>query len=325
MPYVIGVDGGQTSTLAVVVSTEGEIRGVGRSGPANHIHEPGGPERRRRALTKAIDAALSEAGLKREDVSAACCGITGSTALVGDILREVLGVDLSRAERDVATALAGGTAGQPGVVVISGTGSAAFGISARGERIELGGWGYIMGDEGSGYDIGIRALRAATNAADHSGPPTALERGIPAHFGLDDLWALHQKIYSGEFGRPQIAEIAWPVGDAANAGDGTAGRILAAAAEDLANHAVAVLERLLALDENLSVVTAGGVFRVGAPFVDPFQRAVNRRAPRARVHPPLFPPIVGAALLALQDYGRLIDQPLLDRFREGIELVTAAK
>jgi N-acetylglucosamine kinase-like BadF-type ATPase len=182
-----------------------------------------------------------------------------------------------------------------------------------------------MGDEGSGYDIGIRALRAATNAADRSGPPTTLERAIPLHFGLDDLWALHKKIYSGEFGRPQIAEIAWPVGDAANAGDGPALRILRAAGEDLANQALAVLERLDALDENVAVVTAGGVFRVGTPFVEPFQHAVNRRAPRARVHPPLFPPIVGAALLALRDLGRPLDPPLLDRLRAGLELVTAAK
>jgi N-acetylglucosamine kinase-like BadF-type ATPase len=325
MRYVVGVDGGQSSTLAVVVTDEGTIVGVGTAGPANHIHEPGGPERRRRALTEAIAAALAAAAIPKTSIVAACCGMTGRIDLVAEILRDVLGVESARAERDVVTAWAGGTAAQPGVVVISGTGSAAFGTNARGDQVEVGGWGYLMGDEGSGYDIGIRALRAATNAADRSGPSTVLEKAIPAHFGADGLWGLHKLIYSGELGRPQIAEIATVVAEAARTGDGPAIRILATAAEDLANLPVAALERLGALDQDLPVATAGGVFKAGEPFVGPFQRAVNRRAPAARVHPPLFPPIIGAALLALRDIGRSHDPALLDHLRHGLALVESAK
>jgi N-acetylglucosamine kinase-like BadF-type ATPase len=323
--YVVGVDGGQSSTLAVIASEDGAILGVDRSGPANHISEPGGPVRRRRALTEAIDGALAAAGLPRNVVAAACCGMTGSTALVTEILRDALGVEVARAERDVVTAWAGGTAAQPGVVVISGTGSAAYGANAAGDAVETGGWGYLMGDEGSGYDIGIRALRAATHAFDRSGPPTALERAIPAHFGNADLWALHPRIYSGELGRPQIAEIASVVAVAAHAGDAPALQILASAAEALANLPIAVLERLGALDQALPVAMTGGVFKAGEPFVGPFQRAVNQRAPAARVRPPLFPPIVGAVLLALRDVGRPLDQTLLDRLRTGTALVASVK
>jgi N-acetylglucosamine kinase-like BadF-type ATPase len=248
--------------------------------------------------------------------------MTGHTDLVAEILRDTLGVALARAERDVVTAWAGGTAAQPGVVVISGTGSAAFGTNAGGDRVEVGGWGYLMGDEGSGYDIGIRALRMATNAADQSGPSTVLEKAIPAHFSADDLWGLHKLIYSGEISRPQIAEIATVV---AKAGDGPAIRILRAAAEGLANLPVAALERLSALDQDLPVATAGGVFKAGELFVAPFQRAVSRRAPAARVHPPLFPPIIGAALLALRDIGRPLDTALMDRLHDGLALVASAK
>jgi N-acetylglucosamine kinase-like BadF-type ATPase len=182
-----------------------------------------------------------------------------------------------------------------------------------------------MGDEGSGYDIGIRALRAATNAADRSGPPTVLENAIPDHFRADGLWGLHKLIYSGEIGRPQIAEIATVVAEAANAGDGSAIRILAAGAEDLANLPVAALERLGVLEQELPVATAGGVFKAGEPFVGPFQRAVNRRATRARVQPALFPPIVGAALLALRDIGRTLDATLLKSLRAGLPLIASAK
>jgi N-acetylglucosamine kinase-like BadF-type ATPase len=325
MRYVVGVDGGQSSTLAVVASEEGVILGVGRSGPANHISEPGGPERRRRALTEAIDGALAMAGLARAAVTAACCGMTGSTALVTEILREALAVKLARAERDVVTAWAGGTATQPGVVVISGTGSAAYGANAVGDAVEAGGWGYLMGDEGSGYDVGIQALRAATNAVDRSGPPTALVRAIPAHFGVADLWALHPRIYSGELGRPRIAEIATVVANAAHTGDGPALQILSGAAEALANLPIAVLERLGALDQPLPVAMTGGVFKAGEPFVGPFQRAVTRRAPAAQVQLPLFPPIVGAVLLALRDVGRPLDPGLLEGLQAGTALVASVK
>jgi glucosamine kinase len=325
MRYVVGVDGGQSSTLAVLISEDGTILGIGRAGPANHIHEPGGPGRRRRALAEAVDGALATAGLTRGAVTAACCGMTGSTALVTEILQDALGVEMARAERDVVTAWAGGTAAQPGVVVISGTGSAAYGVNAADDAVEAGGWGYLMGDEGSGYDLGVRALRAATNAADRSGPATSLEQAIPAHFGAADLWALHPRIYSGELGRPQIAEIATVVGITAHGGDAPSLQILIAAAEALANLPIAVLERLGALDQPLPVATAGGVFKAGAPFVGPFQRAVNRRAPAARVQLPLFPPIIGAALLALGDIGRPLDQRLLNQLRAGLPLVESAK
>jgi N-acetylglucosamine kinase-like BadF-type ATPase len=301
-----------------VVSESGDIVGVGHAGPANHITEPGGPERRRRALSESIAGAFEAAGLTDRNVLAACCGMTGKLDLVEDILRDVLKVDQVRAVRDVGTALAGGTAGQPGVVVISGTGSVALGIAADGRSVEVGGWGFLMGDEGSGYAIGIRALNAATAAFDRRAPATALVSAIPEHFGCSDLWSLHPKIYSGELGRPQIAEIARIVGDAANAGDAVAQTILAAAAEDLAAHALAVLNGLEALDTDISVATAGGVWKAGAPLLGPFRAALSAKAPRARIHAPLFPPVVGAALLALRDAGRPLDDALLARLRDGL-------
>ena len=321
MEYVVGVDGGQSSTLALVVSLEGDILGVGRAGPANHISEPGGPERRRRALSDAIVGAFQAAGLTDRRVAAACCGMTGKLDLVEEILRDVLIVDKARAVRDVATALAGGTAGQPGVVVISGTGSVALGMAADGRSVEVGGWGYLMGDEGSGYAIGIKALSAATAAHDRRAPATGLVSAIPAHFGCSDLWTVHPRIYSGELGRPEIAGIARVVGDAANAGDEVARTILGIAGQDLAAHVLAVLTGLNALDQPMAVATAGGVWQAGAPLLDPFRAAVVSRAPGVRIHPPIFPPVVGAALLALRDAGRPLDEALLSKVKSGLRKV----
>ena len=123
--YTVGRGRGQTSTLAVMVTENGEIVGVGRSGPANHLDEPGGPERRRQALTDAIAGAYATAGVTSPTALAACCGMTGRVALGADIIHDVVFVGKVRVERDIVTALAGGTAGQPGVVVIAGTGSSS--------------------------------------------------------------------------------------------------------------------------------------------------------------------------------------------------------
>ena len=144
MRYVLGVDGGQTSTLAVVATEDGELLAAGRGGPANHLDEPGGPERLRRSLDDAIGHALDAAGLRGQRIAAACFGMTGSGALVPTIIPSIVAVDKLRVENDAVTALAGATVCRPGVVVISGTGSVAFGADERGERVAVGGWGYIV-------------------------------------------------------------------------------------------------------------------------------------------------------------------------------------
>ena len=313
MRYVLGVDGGQTSTLAVVADEEGSLLGAGRGGPSNHLEEPGGPERLRRSLSDAVFGALDAAALRGATIAAACCGMTGGGELVTQYLRDITYVRSIRIEHDALTALAGGTGGGPGVVVIAGTGSVAFGMDASGRRVSVGGWGYVMGDEGSGNDVAIRALRAATSAADGRLPPTTLVQTIPAHFGVEDLRALHRLIYSGQIERPRLAEIARVVGEAADAGDLPSRAILGSAAVDLAIAATAVISQLGALDREIPVVYAGGVFRAGDHVLRPFADALARLAPGAMVQRPMFPPVVGAVILAYQDLGLALDKARLGR------------
>ncbi len=325
MRYVLGVDGGQTATLAAVANEDGELLGAGRGGPANHINEPGGPERCRRSVTDAVGGALASAGLSGQPMAAAYFGMTGGGPLIPQFLPEVVAVESLKVEGDARAALTGATVGQPGVLVIAGTGSIAFAVNARGEEAVTGGWGYIMGDEGSGYDVAIQALHAATKAADGRGPATLLETAIPAHFGLENLRALHRKIYSGELDRPRLAEISRVVGDAANAGDEPARAILARAAGELAIAAVRVLELVGALDEALPVAPVGGVFKAGAPILDPFRAALARLAPRVWIQTPEFPPVIGAVILALRQIGRPIDEALVARLRAGMGIVGGIK
>ncbi len=303
---VLAVDGGQSSTLALVADEDGHILGAGLAGPSNHVHEPGGMARLSDALRRSITAALQQAGRDAGDVVSACLGMTGGPQEAREIARRLLPAATVEACQDIVTALAGAGCAQPGVVVIAGTGSVAYGRLGDGREAKAGGWGYLMGDEGSGYDIGRAALRAATQASDGRSAPTRLLERVPAHFGFPDLAALHRAIYAGEVARPRLAELTAVVGEAARAGDAVAQAILAQAGRDLASAALAVITRLGHRQTGLTTYYTGGVFRAGAPVLEPFRHALQAGSPRSDVRPAAFSPVVGGLFLALQAAGHAL-------------------
>jgi N-acetylglucosamine kinase-like BadF-type ATPase len=175
-----------------------------------------------------------------------------------------------------------------------------------------------MGDEGSAYDIGCGALRAATQATDGRGRPTLLLERIPSHFGLDDLRAVHRGIYSYEISRPQIASLASVVGLAAQEGDTVAQELLRMAGVHLARAALAVIEKLDMLESGMRVFTAGGVFRAGEFVLAGFRETLQARSHRSVVDEPAFGPIIGGVLLALREAGTILDDRVLQRIRASM-------
>lgn len=310
---VIAVDGGQSSTLALAAALDGTILGVGWGGESNHVDEPGGVERLTRALQESIGGALRDAGCPAEMVRAACLGMTGVSALAGEITQDLLPAAQVMVHHDAITALAGASVGQPGVIVIAGTGAVAYGERADGRAAKSGGWGYLMGDEGSGYDLGVQALRAITQASDGRGPATRLAETIPQHFGLDDLRALHRAIYSQQITRPQIAGLAAVVAQAAGHGDAVAQDLLRSAGESLAAAALAVMRQLDV--PGMAVYTTGGVFRAGEWVLGSFRAAIHAQSPSSTTADAAFSPAVGALLLALKAAGTALDSAVLDRIR----------
>ncbi len=319
--YFLGIDGGQTSTLAVIVDGAGRLLGTGRAGPSNHIHEPGGIERLRQALHGSLSAAWTDAGLAREagrlpELEAACCGMTGAGEYVQELIQEAAHIRRLRVEHDAVTAHAGALLGEPGAVVIAGTGSVAFGVNAQGQTAHAGGWAYLMGDEGSAYDIGRQALVAAARAEDGRPPHTRLLADIPAYLGMSTLWEVRSLVYSPGFGRAEMAALAPLVSSAAGQGDRAAQAILDGAGASLAELAATVLRRLGMEGEPARVAPVGGVFRAGEVILQPFERALRDLCPRAILTPPALPPVLGAALLALKMAGILIDEKIQAHLRE---------
>lgn len=292
----LGVDGGQSSTTALIGDETGRVLGYGRAGPCNHVGAAEGRTKFVNAIQGCLSAACREAGLDPEQVrfEAACLGFSGGPADKQAILAEMLAVERLIVTHDALIALAGATAGEPGIITIAGTGSIAFGRNSAGRTARAGGWGYIYGDEGGGFDLTRQALRAALRHEEGWGPATLLRAMLLETTGASDANDLLHRFYTTDFPRPRIAGYARLVDEAARKGDGVAREILHEAARQLAALAMAVRQQLFAEGEAARVSYIGGVFR-GGILLERF-RALVELEEGNRVGPPVHGPAAGALL-----------------------------
>src|SRR6478672_8974858 len=190
MGHVLGIDAGGTKTVCLLADDTGNIVAEARAGGAN-LQAVGELE-----VEKVLHRVMEEAiGSRAVVPTAICLGIAGvdrpdDYAVIGAIMRRIGYKARVVVVNDALVALEAGAPGQPGVVVISGTGSISYGRNARGEAARSGGWGYVLGDEGSGYWIGRAALRAVLRQSDRRGPKTALSDLLLEHFGVDQAQSL---------------------------------------------------------------------------------------------------------------------------------------
>ncbi|MHB9301873.1 BadF/BadG/BcrA/BcrD ATPase family protein [Thermofilum pendens] len=211
---------------------------------------------------------------------------------------------------DAEVALVGATLGEPGVIVIAGTGSVAGARNRRGDYARCGGWGYLLGDEGSAYWIAREALRAVLWAFDGRGPPTELTGAVLGALGLSSPEDLVPKVYAEGVGVRELARLAPLVTEAARRGDAVARRIVEEAAYHLALHVVTLVRRL-GMEEPVKVALVGGVFRAGEVVTEPLRRHLEKHF-KVELVEPKFPPAVGALLLSYMLSGVPLTRSLLE-------------
>ncbi len=301
----LGVDGGQSHTDAVVADDNGRLLGRGRGGPSNHADQPGGRERLRRAIRDSVGAALASAGLPEVSAArftSAHCAMTGGPEDKKTEIHALLHADRLTVGHDAPAALAGATAGGPGIVVIAGTGSVAYGETSDGRAATAGGWGYVIGDEGSGYWIAIEAIRRAARGDDARASATELGSIAVERFACVTLRELAARIQAGAIDRDAISRFAPEVDAVATAGDRVASAIIDEAGRYLARLAVALADRLGAREAAMPVAAVGGVFRLAGVFAA-FAGEIAGAWPAARLVTPRFDPAVGALILAYRQAG----------------------
>ena len=259
--YFLGVDGGQSSTTALIGDDAGAVVGFGRGGPCNHVGAAEGRAKFLSAIGGCVQQACDAAGLASPEFAAACLGFSGGPADKETLVRELISAERLTVTHDALIALSGACAGEPGLITIAGTGSIAFGRNAEGTTARAGGWGYIFGDEGSAFDITRQALRAALRHEEGWGPRTALRSVLLETTGARDANVLLHWFYTAEWPRSRVARLSKLVDEAAASGDPVAQQIIDGAARDLAGLAAAVRAQLFAAGEPARVAYIGGVFR----------------------------------------------------------------
>ena len=172
--WFLGVDGGQSSTTALIGDETGRVAGMGRGGPCNHVSSAEARTRFIDAMGGAVGAALRAAGIAEAMFEAACLGLSGGPDDKEALVRDLVHAQKYSITNDAVIALVGATAGEPGVIAIAGTGSIAFGRNAEGRTARAGGWGYAFGDEGGAFDLVRQAVRAGLRQEEGWGTATAL-------------------------------------------------------------------------------------------------------------------------------------------------------
>ena len=231
----------------------------------------------------------------------ACFGFSGGSADKEALTREIVRAKQYVFTHDALIALAGAMSGEPGIVVIAGTGSMAFGRNREGRTARAGGWGYAFGDEGSAFDLVRQALRAVVRHEEGWGPATNLREAFLESEGARDAHDLLHRFYTDEYSRARVASLAPLVDDAARAGTRMAREILGGAAHSLATIAAAVRGQLFAPDEAVRVSYTGGVFR-SAMLLERFRMLVELTEGN-RVVLPKYGPAAGALIEAYRAVG----------------------
>jgi N-acetylglucosamine kinase-like BadF-type ATPase len=300
--FWLGVDGGGTNCRAVILGANDEVLGEGHAEAANHIRV--GMEAAINHVVQAVTEACRQAKIELPDVTAACVGLAGVShpdhnRQMLSALKEALPISDITLETDARVALAGATGAKPGVVIIAGTGSIACGVNSRGRFARAGGWGPVMGDEGSGSYIGRRALESVMMSYDYRGEPTSMMEPILRHFGVMSPPELPPVIYDDpDKAMREIAQLSKIAVRAAEEGDKVASGILKDAAKELAVAAIAVIEQLRMERDEFQVACVGGVFEAGELILNPLREEIQAFAPRAEIAPPIDPPVIGAAKMA---------------------------
>jgi len=297
--HVLGIDAGGTKTVCLLANAEGRILSESRGGGAN-LQAAGELE-----VEKVLHGVMEDAiGDRDVRPAAVCLGIAGvdrpaDAEAVRGIMRRLGFKSRTLIVNDALVALVAGVGDNPGVVLVAGTGSIAYGRDAAGRAARSGGWGYLLGDEGGGFWIGRSALAAVVRQFDGRAPATLLTDLVLAEMRLASPTELIHAIYDKGLQRRAIAGIAAVVQRAADAGDAVASEILTKAGAELTAAAASVIGRLGMRGDVFRTVLAGGIFRAIPALVVDVQTRLSEVAPRSETQVLDVEPAVGAVRLAL--------------------------
>lgn len=305
MPYYLGIDGGGTKTTCAV-GDDARLLATATAGPSNIVRV--GEAQARESLQQSVRQVCTAAGITPAQVSHTCVGGSGAArpelaAIVRSFLAEILPTPID-VGGDMEIALEAAFDTGPGVIVIAGTGSIAYGRGPHGTTARAGGWGFAIGDEGSAHWIGRAAVSALLRAADLTGESPQVRTPLqnsPFAAALLKAWRVTSLLdlarAANSVPPPDLAAL-FPAVAASQ--DELATKVLTDAGKELARVAALVIQRLFPSDENAPVPVAmtGGVFRYAQLVREVFYNELRQLDSRAVVRPDVVDPVEGALRMA---------------------------
>jgi N-acetylglucosamine kinase len=312
MNHVLGIDGGGTKTTCILMNKQRQILGRGEAGAANY--QSIGKEATLKSIISAIQAAIKNH--HRITITGICLGLAGvgrnqDIEVIKSIVKEIQNSQILPINwrlkpeniiicHDALIALVGGIGHDVGIVVAAGTGSIIFGRNQQGKTKRVGGWGYILGDEGSAYKIAVAGMQAALKAYDGREKNTSLIEDFKQSLNLESIEDLIEVIYRQRLGVKEIAALAPIVDLAAASGDEIANVIIDDAVGELVKGTATVIKEIFSFDTEIEVVTTGSVWGGRCKMQERFTASLVKDFPLVRVISPRHEPAFGAGLLALQ-------------------------
>lgn len=315
----LGIDGGQTSTKICLYNAETEELYMEKGPPIDHLLNSVGLEKARKGIQDSLKAILLKVD-GTVKVKAAMISISGllkeHEQLVQGWINVYCVVEEYLVEGDAIANLAGASAGKnDGVLIIAGGGSLGYYLDEDDNEYVSGGWGHILGDEGSAYWIGLNALKLAILDADGRGESTALNQLLLEHFQANSYWDIKRRLHSEAISRKEIADLSVIVNVSSDNGDAISRILLRNAGRSLGELAISVLEKVEKQGKHRpdKIYPTGGVF-LSKHWVKPaFVETLIQSYPDLNVVEPLFPPVIGAVILAARKVNANINIEKLNR------------
>ena len=309
MDYVLGLDGGGTKTTVQVVDCNGKLITEKKSGSSNY--KSVGIEKAKININNVMLGAIRN--IKISDnifFKSSCFGLAGNDSKEDAsiyhkiIFNSKIGSYLNPLNtiicNDTRIGLAAGSDSKNGVMIICGTGSNCYGINEQGREAKVNGWDYILGDEGSGYEIGIKALRALMRAYDGRGESTLLSKTVLEDLNIKNISELIKWAYSDYFSKDRVAAIAKTVCKTAEMGDKISKKILKEEADEAIISVKTVVDKLGLADKEFDLVFVGNVFKCEKYFKSVLMRKLKSKFTKINFKSLTKKPVEGAIKLALR-------------------------
>lgn len=309
MKYIIGIDGGGTKSIGYITDETGKLLGKSEEGSLN-IHSQGEVEVKSN-LHSIINSLIDIVDCKIEDLELISMGIAG-VGRVKDRERflsiiDELGIKVNfLLTTDIHIALLGAHGKEEGILILSGTGSMAIGIDNMGKEYRLGGWGHIIGDEGSGYDIGKKGLSLVAKTIDGLKDSDSLVEMVYDMYGVENTDDFVRYIYSNTRTKADIARISKAVYQCAVKGDQNCLDMINSASQDLVDLAIGLINKIDNIDD-LNISIAGGVFENMDLVNGYFASGLYDHYPDMRIVRPMYSPTIGALILGFNNLNKSID------------------